>query len=59
MNEFLYVLDYCQSGIYKIKLDEEDERNDDTERILYKYGLNIDNCSWMFSEKDLELEEIN
>lgn len=59
MKEFLYVLDYCQSGIYKIKLDEEDERNDDTEQILYKYGLNIDNCSWMFSEKDLELEEIN
>ena len=46
--EYLYVLDYSISAIYEIILDEEDE-DAEIEDILKRRNLNIDECSWMFS----------
>ena len=51
---YLYILDYLCPGIYEIKLTEED--NDlNTEEILKKYDLKVDNCSYMYSMDKLEL----
>ena len=53
---YIYVLDYCQSSIFEIKLDKEDEDNDDIERILHDYGLSADSCEYMYSENKLNIE---
>lgn len=58
MLEFMYILNYSNPGIYKIKLDEE-SCNKATDEILKEYGLNEDECSFMFSDKELELETID
>lgn len=61
---YLYVLDYCQGEIYEIKLDEIDKQkmdndNLDVEELLNEYGLNIDDCHYMFINDKLELTCIN
>ena len=58
MLEFMYILNYSNPGIYKIKLDKESCKKTPDE-ILKEYGLNEDECSWMFTDKELELETIN
>ena len=61
---YLYVLDYSQGEIYEIKLDEIDKQkmdndNLDVEELLDEYGLNIDNCHYLFINNKLELNCIN
>lgn len=58
MLEFMYVLNYSNPGIYKIKLDEESSKKTPDE-ILNEYGLNEDDCSWMFVDRELDLETID
>lgn len=58
MLEFMYILNYSNPGIYKIKLDEESSKKTPDE-ILEEYDLNEDDCSWMFVDRELELETIN
>lgn len=58
MLEFMYILNYSNPGIYKIKLDKE-SCNKTPDEILEEYGLNEDECSWMFVDRELELETIN
>lgn len=58
MLEFMYILNYSNPGIYKIKLDEESSKKTPDE-ILNEYGLNEDDCSWMFVDRELELETID
>lgn len=53
---YIYVLDYCQCSIFEIKLDKEDEDNDDIERILHDYGLSTDSCEYMYSKDKLDIE---
>ena len=61
--EYLYVLDFCQNQIFEIELDDKDQDSAngiiDTELILNRRGLNIDNCEYMYSGKKLEIEQIN
>ena len=54
---YIYILDFLQNGIYEIKCDDTNE-DIEIEEIFKQYGLNIDNCSWMFSEVKLEIEQI-
>ena len=54
---YLYVFEYSYPGLYEIELSEEDT-NLTSEDILEKYGFNIDNCSFMYTEYKLELESI-
>lgn len=50
--EWLYVLDYRNGGIYEIKLTpEEQERELDMDIFLKEYGLNMEECSWIFTNK--------
>lgn len=61
MNKFIYILNYSafpKGAIYKIILDEKDNEEDDIQRLFDKYGLNVDECSWMFSDDDLEIVTI-
>lgn len=54
VQEYMYILDYCTGSAYKIVMDDEDMTIDkDTEDILYKYGLDIDQVSFMFSTNDI------
>lgn len=56
--EWLYVLDYCNGGLYEIKLEPEDrDRELDMDVFLKEYGFNIDECSWMFTERRITLIE--
>lgn len=54
---YLYVMDYSQSSIFEIKLDGTE--NDDIERLLKEYGLDIDDCNYMYSRTKLNIETIN
>lgn len=54
VQEYMYVLDYCTGSAYKIVMDNEDMITDkDTDDILSKYGLDIDQVSFMFSTNDI------
>lgn len=53
MDDYLYILDYSDSTISKIILKEED-KNLETEDILNRYGFNIDECYFMFSNIDIK-----
>lgn len=56
--EWLYVLDYRNGGLYEIKLtSEEQERELDMEVFLKEYGLNEDECSWMFTSNRIIMIE--
>lgn len=62
---FIYVLDYSVGRIAKIKeeIQENNCENDFDgdvaliEDILSKHGFDIDNCSYMTSTEELDLEE--
>lgn len=61
---YLYILDFCLGEINEIELDELDKQKIDNDELnisdlLNEYGLNIDNCQYMFTEKKLEIETIN
>lgn len=58
--EWLYILNYCNGKLYEIKLTpEEQEEELDMEIFFKEYGLNVDECSWMFSSERLNLETID
>jgi len=58
--EYCYVLDYCAGSIYEIELDgtKEENYNEDTEELLEDYGLNANECNWMFSTDKLSIEPL-
>ena len=48
--EYVYILDYCNGDLYEIKLEPEDRNRElDMDVFLKEYGLNTDECSWMFT----------
>lgn len=56
--EWLYVLDYRNGSLYEIKLTpEEQERDLDMDVFLKEYGLNMDECSWMFTSHRIIMVE--
>lgn len=56
-NNYLYVMDYCQCAIFEIKLYST--KDDDIERLLKEYGLDVDTCNYMYSKEKLNIETIN
>lgn len=58
MWKYLYVFDYCVCGIYKIDVPNTEE-DIDVEQLLREYGLNIDTCSYMFSNDELCIQFID
>lgn len=57
MQEFVYILCHSLPAIVKIKLTEEDQTIDNAEELLHKYGYHADECSYMFTEQDLEIQD--
>ena len=58
MWKYLYVFDYCVCGIYQIKVPNTEE-DIDVEQLLREHGINIDNCSYMFSNDELCIQFID
>lgn len=58
MYGYLYVLDYSTPNIYEIKLEEHHSKMT-WEEILREYGINDDECSWMFTDRPLGILTIN
>ena len=58
--EYVYILNYNTASLQVIKLTKEDEElyEDDIECMLVDYGINIDEVSWMISDRELEVEEL-
>lgn len=58
--EYVYILNYNTASLQVIKLTKEDEElyEDDIECMLVDYGINIDEVSWMISDKEFEIEEL-
>lgn len=57
----LYVIDYSASRIVKINVSDEcweDKYNEDVANLLYDYGMYEDECSYMWCDDDLEIEDI-
>ena len=48
-NTFVYVLEYSTCDIFYIDITDREE--DDIENILYEYGYQPDQCSWMVSHE--------
>lgn len=46
--DYLYIMDYSDCSICEIDITNEED--DDLERILKQYGLNIDTCAYMYSQ---------
>lgn len=59
MDTYLYILDYSYLNVYEIKLTKEDLEIEDIEKLFNKYGLNVDNCSWMFTYKKKDIINLN
>lgn len=55
--EYVYIIDYSDATINK--LDITDIEDDDIERILKDNGFNIDECSYMYSDRELTINTIN
>lgn len=57
---WLYVLDFSNTKLYEIKLDEIDAEHEDTiDFILKRRGLKESQCEYMFSTIKLELDNLN
>lgn len=54
---YLYVMQYSDPAIYEIDLTNEED--DDIERILEKFDLDIDNCEYMYSNFKLKIEHLD
>ena len=58
MWKYLYVFDYCVCEIYKINVPNTEE-DIDVEQLLREHGINIDHCSYMFSNDELCIQFID
>lgn len=57
VNEWIYILDYANVELYGHRLTEE-EQDLEIGDFFERYGLNEDECSWMFSDKCLTLNSL-
>lgn len=55
--EYLYLLNYDDKEIHEIELNDELEEkyNEDAETLITDMGLNSDECSWMWSDRPLNI----
>lgn len=55
--KYLYVFDYTKIAIYEIKLNENEDKNDND--LLKQYSLDTGSCIYMYSKIKLNIEKIN
>ncbi len=56
--EYVYILDFRDNAICEICITGDDVKLD-SESLLNKYGFDIDNCNFMYSDYKLNLENVN
>lgn len=56
--EYVYILNFRDNTICEIGITEDDV-NLDSEELLSKYGFDIDNCNFMYSNYKLNLKNVN
>lgn len=56
--EYVYILDFRNDSICEIVVTGDDLKLD-SETLLDKYGFDIDNCNFMYSDYKLNLETVN
>lgn len=49
--EYLYIMDYSDCTISRINIT--DIEYDDIDRILKEKGFNVDECAYMYSDKEI------
>lgn len=58
---YIYILDYCTSRIYKDEIPENyinEEGGVDMLQFMADNDLDENTCSWMLTDKELELESL-
>lgn len=55
--DYIYIMDCSVCAIYEIECDGTED--DDIERLLKEYGLDIDCCDYMYSKEKLDIEKID
>ena len=59
---YIYILDYCTSRIYKDEIPDKyvnEEGDADIPQFIADNDLNENSCSWLLTDKNLELESLN
>ena len=56
--EYVYILDFSNNVICEIVVTGDDI-NLNSEELLDKYGFDIENCNFMYSDYKLNLENVN
>lgn len=52
-NGYIYIMDYSDSTICEIKIEDEDiDKN--IEEIIKPYGLDIDTCTYMYTQDKID-----
>lgn len=54
--ELLYVLDFGDCTVNCLHLRKEDEQFENTEDLLQHWGFNPDNCSFMYTTDEADVE---
>lgn len=57
-DEYVYILDFSNNTICEIGITGDDV-NLDSETLFNKYGFDINNCNFMYSNYKLNLENVN
>lgn len=59
IKEYCYVMDFSDGSFSEIEITEKDEDLNSSD-LLYKYGFNDDECSFMFTtERITNINKIN
>lgn len=56
--KYIYVLDFCSGSIFELKLTTKEYLDKDIVDILDDYGLKENQCDWMISDKNLNIEHL-
>lgn len=59
--KYCYILDFSSSMICCLHLecgDKKPEDFEDDEDLLHYWGFNSDECNWMFSNEELDINHI-
>lgn len=57
MTEHVYILDYGTGSILHVELPDSVVFNKEISNLMDYLGLNDDECSYMITDKKLEIEE--
>jgi hypothetical protein len=58
---YLYILDYSDCTLNCLHLDNAEKKEEDfdnVEELIHYWGFNPDECSWMFSSVELDINHI-